>query len=119
MIDNVETLNQQLEALKQESFAATKILISMGTCGIAAGAAPILEEVKKCIAEAQLGDAVEIVETGCVGQCFAEPSVEIYNSESNSSITYSNVYVMPLCHFVLLFFFISFQFFSILVSLHQ
>ena len=91
MIDNVETLNQQFEALKQEGSAATKILISMGTCGIAAGAVPILEEVKKCIAEAELGDAVEIVETGCVGQCFAEPSVEIYNSEANSSITYSNV----------------------------
>ena len=91
MIDNVETLNQRVEALRQEGFAATKILISMGTCGIAAGATPILEELKKSIAEQKLENAVEIVETGCVGQCFAEPSVEICNSESNTSITYSNV----------------------------
>jgi len=91
MIDNVKTLNQQVEALKQEGFAATKVLVSMGTCGIAAGATPILEELKKNIAENQLENAVEIVETGCVGQCYAEPSIEICNTESNSSITYSNV----------------------------
>ncbi len=77
MIDSVETLNQRVEALKKESFAATKILISMGTCGIAAGAAPVLEEVKKLISERQLENSVEIVETGCIGQCHAEPSVEI------------------------------------------
>jgi NADH:ubiquinone oxidoreductase subunit F (NADH-binding) len=93
MIDNVETLNQRVEALKQESFAATKILISMGTCGIAAGATPILEELKKVIAERQLENAVEIVETGCVGQCFAEPSVEICNTQSNTSVTYGDVRV--------------------------
>lgn len=93
MIDNVETLNQRVETLKQESFAATKILISMGTCGIAAGAAPVLEELKKVIAERQLENAVEIVETGCVGQCFAEPSVEICNTRSKTSVTYGDVRV--------------------------
>lgn len=93
MIDNVETLNQRVGALKQESFAATKILISMGTCGIAAGATPILEELKKVIAERQLENAVEIVETGCVGQCFAEPSVEVCNTQSNTSVTYGDVRV--------------------------
>ena len=93
MIDSVKTLNQRVEALKQESFAATKILISMGTCGIAAGAAPVLEELKKVIAERQLENAVEIVETGCVGQCFAEPSVEICNSEANVNVTYGDVRV--------------------------
>ena len=93
MIDNVETLNQRVEALRQEGFAATKILISMGTCGIAAGATPVLEEVKKAIAERQLENSVEIVETGCIGQCYAEPSVEICNVDSNSSVIYGGVKV--------------------------
>lgn len=93
MIDNVETLNQRVEALRQEGFAATKILISMGTCGIAAGATPVLEEVKKAIAERQLENSVEIVETGCIGQCYAEPSVEICNTDSNSSLIYGGVKV--------------------------
>jgi NADH:ubiquinone oxidoreductase subunit F (NADH-binding)/(2Fe-2S) ferredoxin len=93
MIDNVETLNQRVEALKKESFAATKILISMGTCGIAAGAAPVLEEVKKLISERQLENSVEIVETGCIGQCHAEPSVEICNTETNESVMYGGVKV--------------------------
>ena len=93
MIDNVETLNQQVEALKKEGFAATKILISMGTCGIAAGATPVLEEVKKLVSERQLENSVEIVETGCIGQCHAEPSVEICNTETNESVIYGGVKV--------------------------
>ncbi len=93
MIDSVETLNQRVEALRQESSAATKIYISMGTCGIAAGAAPILEELKKILAERQLENTVEIVETGCIGQCYAEPSVEICNTGSNTSVTYGSVRV--------------------------
>ena len=93
MIDSVETLNQRVEALRQEGFAATKILISMGTCGIAAGATPVLEEVKKAIAERQLENSVEIVETGCIGQCYAEPSVEICNTDSNTSVIYGGVKV--------------------------
>lgn len=91
MIDSVKTLNQRVEALQQESFAATKILISMGTCGIAAGATPVLEELKNVLAERQLENAVEIVETGCIGQCYAEPSVEISNSETGKSVTYGDV----------------------------
>ena len=93
MIDSVETLNQRVEALRQEGFAATRILISMGTCGIAAGATPVLEEVKKAIAERQLENSVEIVETGCIGQCYAEPSVEICNTDSNTSVIYGGVKV--------------------------
>jgi NADH:ubiquinone oxidoreductase subunit F (NADH-binding)/(2Fe-2S) ferredoxin len=91
MIDSVKTLNQRVEALQQESFAATKILISMGTCGIAAGAAPVLDEFKKVLAERQLENAIEIVETGCIGQCYAEPAVEISNSETGKSVTYGDV----------------------------
>ena len=93
MIDNVETLNQRVEALKKEGCAATKIYISMGTCGIAAGATPILEELQRVVAERQLENTVEIVETGCIGQCYAEPSVEICNTLSNTSITYGDVSV--------------------------
>ena len=93
MIDSVETLNQRVDALKRKNLAATKILISMGTCGIAAGAAPILEELKRVLAERQLEDTVEIVETGCIGQCYAEPSIEICNTEAKSSVTYGRVRV--------------------------
>ena len=91
MIDSVETLNQRVDGLQKESLAATKIYISMGTCGIAAGATPVLEELKKVLAERQLENTVEIIETGCIGQCYAEPSVEICNTETNNSVTYGNV----------------------------
>jgi NADH:ubiquinone oxidoreductase subunit F (NADH-binding)/(2Fe-2S) ferredoxin len=91
MIDSVATLNKRVDALKQESLAATKILISMGTCGIAAGAGPVLEELKKLLAERQLEDAVQVVETGCIGQCHSEPSIEINNSETGKSVIYGDV----------------------------
>jgi NADH:ubiquinone oxidoreductase subunit F (NADH-binding)/(2Fe-2S) ferredoxin/Pyruvate/2-oxoacid:ferredoxin oxidoreductase delta subunit len=54
---------------------------------------PVLEELKRVLAEKQLEDKVEIVEAGCIGQCYAEPSVEIYNTESGENTIYGDVKV--------------------------
>lgn len=55
---------------------STRIVIGMATCGIAAGARPVLlsiiEEVKK------LGlEDVTVAQTGCIGMCQLEPIVEV------------------------------------------
>ncbi len=64
----------------------TRIVVGMATCGIAAGARPVLlalvEEVKK----RNLTD-VEVVQTGCIGVCVLEPIVEIYD-ETGEKVTY-------------------------------
>jgi NADH-quinone oxidoreductase subunit F len=53
----------------------TRVLIGMGTCGIAAGAGSVYESLEKVLAE--LKTEVEIIRVGCIGLCYAEPLVEI------------------------------------------
>ena len=66
-----------------------RILVGMATCGIAAGAAPVLEVLRKeC--ESRSLKHVEIRPTGCIGLCRYEPIVEVY-SKNGKRITYINV----------------------------
>ncbi len=52
-----------------------QIRVAMATCGIAAGAKPVMdffiEELDK------RGIAAVITQTGCMGYCYAEPTVEV------------------------------------------
>lgn len=63
-------------SLRHDSQDDTRVLVGMATCGIAAGARPILaaflEEVKKRNVK-----GVMVTQTGCVGICRLEPIVEI------------------------------------------
>ena len=74
--------------LKVRRDTGTRIVVGMGTCGIAAGAREtmhaILEELEKQGIEAN----VETV--GCVGQCVREPLVDIMQA-GRPRITYGNV----------------------------
>lgn len=90
MIDSTDKLTQLAETLKSSS-AGTKVLVSMGTCGIAAGAAPVLDAFKNEVASRNLGNAVEVLETGCMGLCHSEPSIEIVNNEKGVNIVYGTV----------------------------
>ncbi len=68
-----------------------RILVSMGTCGIAAGTAPILEAIEKEVKTKSLEGKVEIVQTGCMGLCHSEPSIEVFDCASKSSVFFGNV----------------------------
>jgi NADP-reducing hydrogenase subunit HndB len=50
-----------------------QVIVGMGTCGIAAGAKSTFDAVK----EYGLGDHVIIRQTGCMGLCYVEPTVEV------------------------------------------
>ncbi|GAB6280691.1 MAG: NADH-quinone oxidoreductase subunit NuoF [Thermovirga sp.] len=50
------------------------VKVGMASCGIAAGARPVLEELQKSLTGRS---NVEIKEVGCLGLCFHEPLVEI------------------------------------------
>jgi NADH:ubiquinone oxidoreductase subunit F (NADH-binding)/(2Fe-2S) ferredoxin/Pyruvate/2-oxoacid:ferredoxin oxidoreductase delta subunit len=90
------TTPQQLDALAADlcstKKAATKIqiLVSMGTCGIAAGTTPVLEALKQELSSQGI-EGVQIVETGCMGLCHSEPSIEVIAMETGDSIIYGNV----------------------------
>ena len=54
-----------------------QIIVGMGTCGIAAGAKDTFDAVVKAVEEKGLGDKVIIRQTGCMGLCYVEPTVEV------------------------------------------
>jgi len=54
-----------------------QIIVGMGTCGIAAGAKQSFDEIVKTIDENNLNADVIIRQTGCMGLCHVEPTVEI------------------------------------------
>ena len=53
----------------------TKIIVGMATCGIAAGARPVLNTFVEAVANANLN--VTVAQTGCIGICQYEPVVEV------------------------------------------
>jgi len=65
--------------------------VSMGTCGIAAGTPPVLERLHQEIA-AQGRDAdIEVLQTGCMGLCHSEPTIEVLDRQTGRSVFYGNV----------------------------
>ncbi len=62
--------------MRHENPNAVRVLVGMATCGIAAGARPVLNAFTEEVAKRNLQD-VTITQTGCIGICQFEPVVEI------------------------------------------
>jgi NADP-reducing hydrogenase subunit HndB len=54
-----------------------QIIVGMGTCGIAAGAKGTLDAFIRLLDENKLVDTVMVRQTGCMGLCSVEPTVEV------------------------------------------
>ena len=54
----------------------TRVVVGMATCGIAAGARPVLNAFVEGVAKENLTD-VTVTQTGCIGICQYEPVVEV------------------------------------------
>ena len=54
-----------------------QVIVGMGTCGIAAGAKTTLDAFLKALDENKLVESVLIRQTGCMGLCHSEPTVEV------------------------------------------
>ena len=63
--------------LRKENTNAAKVLVGMATCGIAAGARPVLNAFVEEIAKRGLSDDIVVTQTGCIGICQYEPVVEV------------------------------------------
>ena len=75
--------------IRENSDAPTRILVGMATCGIAAGARPILSAIVEEIAKRDLKD-VMATQTGCIGICQFEPVVEVIMA-GKEKVTYVNM----------------------------
>jgi NADP-reducing hydrogenase subunit HndB len=54
-----------------------QVIVGMGTCGIAAGAKGTLDAFLAALDENKLVDQVVVRQTGCMGLCHSEPTVEV------------------------------------------
>ena len=64
----------------------TRIVVGMATCGIAAGARPVLNSLVEEVSKRNLQD-VTITQTGCIGVCQFEPVIEVYQA-GKEKVTY-------------------------------
>ncbi len=62
---------------RSDSEENTRIVVGMATCGIAAGARPVLNAFTEEIARRSL-KGVTVSQTGCIGMCQYEPIVEVF-----------------------------------------
>jgi NADP-reducing hydrogenase subunit HndB len=63
--------------LRHDAAADTRVVVGMATCGIAAGARPVLSAFVDEIGRRQLKN-IMVTQTGCIGICRLEPVVEVY-----------------------------------------
>ena len=91
-LKNVEELKKlRAEALKDimvRTQTGTRIIVGMGTCGIAAGAREVMNAIVKELGARKIEAHVETV--GCVGMCAKEPLVDIEQA-GKSRIRYANI----------------------------
>lgn len=63
--------------LRKEREDGIRVVVGMATCGIAAGARPVLNAFLQEIEKRNVADAT-VTQTGCIGMCRLEPIVEVY-----------------------------------------
>ena len=64
-----------------------RIVVGMATCGIAAGARPVLNALVEEVDAEGLRDRATVTQTGCIGLCRLEPIVEVFES-GKDKVTY-------------------------------
>ena len=77
----------QDKVVLREGSEQIRVVVGMATCGIAAGARPVLNEFVKDVSEQGLSDKVMVTQTGCIGICQYEPVVEVFEA-GKEKVTY-------------------------------
>ena len=72
--------------IRENAEAETRVLVGMATCGIAAGARPVLNAFVEEVAKRGLQDTM-VTQTGCIGICQYEPVVEVI-TPGKEKVTY-------------------------------
>ena len=77
----------QSKVALREGSGDKRVVVGMATCGIAAGARPVLAAFAEQVYEAGLTASVTVTQTGCIGICQYEPVVEVYEA-GKEKVTY-------------------------------
>ena len=70
--------------LRDSGDVNTRVVVGMATCGIAAGARPVLSTIVDEVAKRELGN-VMVTQTGCIGICQYEPVVEVVDADGTKT----------------------------------
>lgn len=88
-IEDLKKVREEAQqSLKVRLETGTRIIVGMGTCGIAAGARDVMHAILQELDKRQIEAHVETV--GCIGMCTHEPLVDIEQA-GQPRITYGNV----------------------------
>ena len=71
----------------REGTSNVRVVVGMATCGIAAGARPVLNSFVEEVNKQGLYETVSVSQTGCIGFCQLEPIVEIHEA-GKEKVTY-------------------------------
>jgi NADP-reducing hydrogenase subunit HndB len=85
-------LREQMKAtmnMRHEDSDKIRVVVGMATCGIAAGARPVLGAFVDEIAKRNLSN-ITVTQTGCIGICKYEPIVEVY-VPGQEKVTYAKM----------------------------
>ena len=80
-----EKMRNQID-LRQKGADNVRVVVGMATCGIAAGARPVLGAITEEVRRRNLNH-VTVSQTGCIGLCQNEPIVEVYEP-GKEKVTY-------------------------------
>lgn len=70
-------------AMRLDDEQKYRVVVGMATCGIAAGARPVLNALVEEVAN--LNIPVTVTQTGCIGMCSLEPIVEVFDKDGNKT----------------------------------
>lgn len=75
------------KVILREGVNDIRVVVGMATCGIAAGARPVLATLVEEVNAGGLSDKVTVSQTGCIGICQYEPIVEVFEA-GKDKVTY-------------------------------
>ena len=89
-LEELMAIKQKMQdkvAVRNAANDSVRVVVGMATCGIAAGARPVLNAFVEAVNEAGLATKVSVTQTGCIGLCQYEPIVEVYEKDQEK-VTY-------------------------------
>ncbi len=84
-LDAIRT-KAKLDMAARSEAGGRRIVVGMATCGIAAGARPVMSTLVEELKLRSISD-VAVTMTGCIGVCRLEPIIEVYEANGDK-VTY-------------------------------
>ena len=79
-----DKMKANISTTRDNSEAKVRVVVGMATCGIAAGARPVLNAFNEAIAKRGI-EGVMVGQTGCIGICQYEPVCEIFEGDTKTT----------------------------------